>query len=58
MGLDGELEAGEWVWVEGRFPAGGYRVEVMEGQCIHPLGGISRGGPCIPCRGIGLGDPQ
>lgn len=35
MGLEGELEAGEWVWVEGGAPAGSRRVEVVEGQCIH-----------------------
>ena len=35
MGLEGELEVGEWVWVEGGAPAGSRRVEVVEGQCIH-----------------------
>lgn len=35
MGLEGELEAGEWVWVEGGVLAGSHMVEVVEGQCIH-----------------------
>ena len=35
MGLEGALEVGEWVWVEGGAPAGSRRVEVVEGQCIH-----------------------
>lgn len=34
-GLEGELVAGEWVWVEGEAPAGSHRVGVVEGQCIH-----------------------
>ena len=36
MGLERELEAREWVWVEGMAPTGSHRVEVMEGQCTHP----------------------
>lgn len=35
MDLEGELVAGEWVWVEGEAPAGSHRVGVVEGQCIH-----------------------
>ena len=35
VGLEGALEVGEWVWVEGGAPAGSRRVEVVEGQCIH-----------------------
>lgn len=35
MGHEGELEAGEWVWVEEGAPSGSHRVEVVEGQYIH-----------------------
>lgn len=35
MGHEGELEAGEWVSVEGGAPSGSHRVGVVEGQCTH-----------------------
>lgn len=46
MGHEGELEAGEWVWVEGGAPAGSHRVGVVEGQCIHEGASVEEAHAC------------
>lgn len=40
VGLEGEQEAGEWVWVEEGGPAGSHRVGAVEDQCTHEAASV------------------